>query len=157
MDYYELNTPLGIMAFQGDQAGIQSIRFLDEVSTKCDSIPDSLKEAVSQMDAFFEGTIRHFSFPMNPKGTPFQKKVWSIVSNIPYGTTLSYIKIAQIYGNTKAVRAVGAAIGKNPILVAIPCHRVIGSDSTLIGYAAGLARKRELLKQEGFPSQITLL
>ena len=157
MDYYELNTPHGIIAFRGDQAGIQSIQFLEEASTKCESIPDSLEEAVNQIDAFFEGTLRHFSFPMNPKGTAFQKKIWSILSHIPYGTTLSYIKIAQIYGNTKAVRAVGAAIGKNPILVAIPCHRVIGSDNTLIGYAAGLTRKRELLRREGFPSQVTLL
>lgn len=157
MDYYELNTPLGILAFRGDRDGVQSIQFVEEPSTKCENIPNTLREAVNQTDAFFEGTLRNFSFPMNPKGTIFQKKIWSILSGIPYGTTLSYIKIAQIYGNTKAVRAVGAAIGKNPILVAIPCHRVIGSDGTLIGYAAGLNRKRELIKHEGYPSQITLL
>lgn len=157
MEYYELNTPLGIMAFRGDKDGIQSIQFLEEPSTNSENIPSSLEDAVHQIQAFFDGTLRHFTFAMNLKGTVFQKTIWAILSEIPYGTTLSYIKIAQIYGNTKAVRAVGTAIGKNPILVAIPCHRVIGSDSTLIGYAAGLDRKRELLKREGFPSQITLL
>ena len=157
MDYFELNTSLGTMAFRGNRDGIQSIQFLEEPSTTSEIIPDSLREAVSQMKAFLAGSIKDFTFVMQPQGTDFQKKIWSILSEIPYGTTLSYIKIAQIYGNTKAVRAVGAAIGKNPILVVIPCHRVIGSDGTLIGYAAGLTRKRELLKHEGYPSQITLL
>ena len=90
---------------------------------------------------------------MNPKGTEFQKQIWNILLTIPFGKTLPYLEIAQIYGNTKEVRAVAAAIGKNPILVAVPCHRVIGSNRSLVGFAAGIEKKKWLLKNEGFPFQ----
>ena len=90
---------------------------------------------------------------MNPKGTEFQKQVWNILLTIPFGKTLPYIEVAQIYGNTKAVRTVAAAIGKNPILVPVPCHRVIGSNRSLVSFAAGLEKKKWLLENEGFPFQ----
>lgn len=93
---------------------------------------------------------------MKPKGTEFQTKVWSILTKIPFGKTLSYLEIATIYGNKKAVRAVASAIGKNPILVAIPCHRVIGSNGILVGFATGL-EKKWLLENEGFPFQKEIL
>ena len=90
---------------------------------------------------------------MNPKGTEFQKQVWNILLTIPFGKTLPYIEVAQIYGNIKAVQAVAAAIGKNPILVPVPCHRVIGSNGSPVGFAAGLEKKKWLLENEGFPFQ----
>ena len=83
---------------------------------------------------------------MNPKGTEFQLKIWNILQTIPYGKTTSYLKIAKIYGNINAVRVIGAAIGKNPILVAIPCHRVIGSNGSLVGFASGLDKKMAFTK-----------
>lgn len=90
---------------------------------------------------------------MNPKGTEFQKQIWNILQTIPFGKTLSYLEVAQIYDNTKAVRAVAAAIGKNPILDAVPCNRVIGSNGSLVGFASGLDKKKWLLENEGFPFQ----
>ena len=78
---------------------------------------------------------------LNPQGTDFQRIIWNLLLRLPFGSTISYLKLSRLYGNTKAVRAVAAAIGKNPILVVIPCHRVIGSDGTLIGYAGGMDRK----------------
>ena len=90
---------------------------------------------------------------MNPKGTESQKQVWNILLTIPFGKTLPYLEVAQIYGNIKAVRAVAAAIGKNPILMAVLCHRVIGSDGSLVGFASGLDKKKWLLEKEGFPFQ----
>jgi len=80
-----------------------------------------------------------------------------LLKNLPFGSTISYLKLARLYGNTKAVRAVAAAVGKNPILVAIPCHRVIGSDGTLVGYAGGIDKKETLLELEGFPVQKKLI
>jgi len=90
-------------------------------------------------------------FSMKPKGTEFQTKVWSILTKIPFGKTLSYLEIATIYGNKKAVRAVASAIGKNPILVAIPCHRVIGSNGSLVDFSAGLDKKNGSWKTKVSP------
>jgi methylated-DNA-[protein]-cysteine S-methyltransferase len=98
-----------------------------------------------------------FNFKMNPQGTDFQKAIWNLLKELPFGSTISYLTLSRLYGNTKAVRAVAAAIGKNPILVAIPCHRVIGSDGTLVGYSGGLDRKETLLETEGFPVQKRLI
>jgi len=89
--------------------------------------------------------------------TDFQKAIWVLLQELPFGSTISYLGLSRQYGNTKAVRAVAAAIGKNPILVAIPCHRVIGSDGTLVGYSGGLERKESLLELEGFPVQKKLI
>ena len=94
-----------------------------------------------------------FDFKMNPQGTDFQKAVWVLLKELPFGSTISYLKLSRQYGNTKAVRAIAAAIGKNNIKLGIPCHRVIGSDGTLVGYSGGLDRKESLLELEGFPVQ----
>ena len=108
-------------------------------------VPISLVPCVEQLQQYFAGKRFVFDFKMNPQGTDFQKAVWVLLKDLPFGCTISYLKLSRQYGNTKAVRAVATAIGKNPILVAIPCHRVIGSDGTLVGYSGGLDRKESLL------------
>ena len=108
-----------------------------------------LKEAMSALRAYLAGNQDAFAaLPLNPKGTPFQKSVWQALLEIPYGRTISYKQLAEQINNPKAVRAVGAANGKNPIFVIIPCHRVIGADGSLTGFAYGLELKRRLLDIE---------
>ena len=100
------------------------------------------------MQEYFEGHRQRFDFEINPEGTDFQKKVWEALREIPFGRTLSYMDLAKKLGDPRAIRAVAAANGKNPIWIAIPCHRVIGSDGELVGYAGGLHRKKWLLNHE---------
>lgn len=109
-----------------------------------------LKEAAEQLNAYFEGTLRTFTVPLNPVGTPYQKKVWELLQEIPYGETATYKQIAVRAGNPKAARAVGMANNRNPIPIFIPCHRVIGADGTLTGFRGGLDMKRKLLEIEGY-------
>ena len=106
-------------------------------------------EVKRQLDEYFEGVRRSFDLPCAPEGTEFQLKVWKALSRIPYGETRTYGEIASSVGNPKACRAVGGAIHRNPILIAIPCHRVIGSDGSLTGFREGLKYKRMLLETEG--------
>jgi methylated-DNA-[protein]-cysteine S-methyltransferase len=108
--------------------------------------------AEEQIKAFLSGRLRNFSIPIAPQGTPFQKKVWSALLAIPYGQTTSYGDIAQRISHPTAVRAVGGAIGKNPLPIVIPCHRVIGKHGRLTGFSGGLDRKRALLQREGLSS-----
>ena len=107
------------------------------------------QEAVAQLSAYFAGRRRNFDLPLAPRGTPFQTTVWAQLQLIPFGETCAYGDIARRLDNPKAVRAVGAANGRNPIAVIIPCHRVIGNNGTLTGYAGGLDRKAWLLQHEG--------
>ena len=108
-----------------------------------------LAEARRELLAYFDGTLREFRIPLAPNGTEFQRRVWTALTHIPYGTTISYADLARRLGNLTAVRAVGAANGRNPIPVIVPCHRVIGSDGSLTGFGGGLDRKRWLLHHEG--------
>jgi methylated-DNA-[protein]-cysteine S-methyltransferase len=105
-------------------------------------------EAVRQLDAYFAGTLRRFELPLAPTGTPFQLRVWRALREIPYGETVSYAELARRIGRPAAVRAVGAANGRNPLAIVIPCHRVIGSDGRLVGYGGGLPAKAALLALE---------
>lgn len=107
-----------------------------------------LTEAGRQLAEYFSGRREQFSIPLAPSGTEFQKTVWRALAGIPFGETRSYLQIAQQLGNPKATRAVGAANGRNPISIAIPCHRVIGSDGRLTGFAGGMAAKAYLLELE---------
>jgi methylated-DNA-[protein]-cysteine S-methyltransferase len=107
-----------------------------------------LKSAVKQLKAYFSGTRREFDIPLRPVGTVFQEEVWLALRSISYGETVSYSDIAKQIGRPKAVRAVGAAIGKNPLSIMIPCHRVIGANGKLIGFAGGLSTKEFLLNLE---------
>ena len=118
---------------------------------------NTLVPCVEQLQQFFAGERHAFDLDLNPQGTGFQQLIWALLRDLPFGSTISYLKLARQHGNTKAVRAVAAAIGKNPILVVIPCHRVIGSDGTLVGYAGGMERKEKLLQLEGFPVQTKLI
>ena len=108
-----------------------------------------LTETRKQLDAYFGGTLRAFDLPLAPNGTDFQRQVWTALTKIPYGATISYADLARRVRNAAAVRAVGAANGRNPIPVIVPCHRVIGSDGSLTGFGGGLDRKRWLLHHEG--------
>jgi len=105
-------------------------------------------EASDQLRAYFKGTLKDFSLPLDLDGTPFQLKVWNALQKIPYGTTISYGELARWIGKPKAVRAVGGANGRNPIPLVVPCHRVIGSDGSLTGYGSGLPIKSALLEHE---------
>ncbi len=108
-----------------------------------------LEEAVRQMQGYFAGKRKSFDVPLKPQGTPFQQKVWQALLEIPYGETRSYSDIAEAIGNPKAVRAVGMANHYNPIMILIPCHRVIGKNHDMTGYACGIEVKRALLQLEG--------
>ena len=121
-----------------------------ESKYKSDSHNESalIKNAYNQLDEYLKGKRKNFVLPLNPKGTEFQKKVWKALIEIPYGTTCSYKDIAIKIGNEKASRAVGGANNKNPICIFIPCHRVIGADGNLVGYAGGTEVKKMLLDLE---------
>ena len=108
-----------------------------------------LREVKAQFKAYEKSGVAGFDLPLNPQGTEFQKRVWTALLSIPVGTTTTYGRMAQMAATLAAVRAVGSAIGKNPISIIIPCHRVVGSDGSLTGYAGGLSRKASLLKHEG--------
>ena len=140
----------------GDSDGVQSISVLDDYKGKTEQIPKSLKDVAKQLYEYFQGHRKEFSLKLNPQGTDFQKSVWEALVEIPYGKTVSYMDLSKKLGDIKAIRAVAAANGKNPIWIIIPCHRVIGSDGSLTGYAGGLHRKKWLLDHESPLKQQTL-
>ena len=153
--YYK--SPLGILKISADEKGIREIDFVkDKVKSIQNSSSEIIKQCIRQLDEYFQGKRKSFELKLNPEGTEFQRKVWKELLKIPYGTTLSYGEIARRIKNQKAVRAVGQAIGRNPISIVIPCHRVIGGDGKLTGYASGLLRKEWLLKHEGAVSDCLL-
>ena len=119
-------------------------------------IPECLRECVQQLKEYFKGERTNFNLLLNPQGTKFQKLVWQELCDIEYGKTISYLVQSKQIGDIKAVRAVAAANGKNPISIVIPCHRVIGSDGSLTGYAGGVWRKKWLLDYENPLKQLSL-
>lgn len=131
------------------------LQFTEEVISY-EPLDRIVEEVKKQLDEYLSGKRDTFDLPLNLKGTDFQKSVWQAVNEIPFGQTTSYMKLSQKLGNVAAIRAVGAAIGANPILVIIPCHRIIGTNGQLTGYAGGLERKQALLELEGFPTQQSL-
>ena len=150
-----IESPLGITKIVGDEEGISIISILSEgeISTK---IPKNLKACVSQLQEYFKGERNHFDLKLNPKGTDFQQRVWQELLNIPYGKTMSYMDLSKKLGDVKAIRAVASANGKNPLWIIVPCHRVIGTDGSLTGYAGGLWRKKWLLEHESPSKQQSL-
>jgi methylated-DNA-[protein]-cysteine S-methyltransferase len=157
------NTPIGTAKITGDNEGIQTITFitdnLDEgnlitIGIK-ENIPECLRECVLQLKEYFQGNRNSFNLLLNPQGTKFQKLVWKNLSTIPFGKTISYLAQSKQIGDVKAVRAVASANGKNPISIVIPCHRVIGSDGSLTGYAGGIWRKKWLLDFENPLKQLS--
>ena len=147
----EIKTDLGTMTLIETENKISHISF--SIMEKLLEIPIKktmlLEKAEQQILEYFEGKRQNFSLPIAPEGTAFQKKVWKALQNIPYGQTRSYGEIAKEIGQCHAVRAVGNANHNNPIAIVIPCHRVIGANSKLVGYALGIELKQFLLKLEG--------
>ncbi|KHS57464.1 MULTISPECIES: methylated-DNA--[protein]-cysteine S-methyltransferase [Terrisporobacter] len=144
--FYE--TEIGIIGIRENNKSITDI-FFSKVDTN-DNIEetDLIKECFKQLKEYFEGNRMKFDLPLDARGTEFQKKVWNELLNIPYGETKSYKDIAVAIGNEKACRAIGMANNKNPIPIIIPCHRVIGSNGKLVGYAGGVNVKEKLLNIE---------
>lgn len=151
-----IKSPLGTVLIEGDENGISKISVLDADMASGTAIPDVLAEGVKELTEYFEGQRNTFSFKLNPNGTDFQKKVWAALLEIPFGTTTSYQALSVKLGDVKAIRAVASANGKNPLWIVVPCHRVIGSDGSLTGYAGGLWRKKWLLEHECPPVQQSL-
>lgn len=149
-------SPLGPIRIKASAAGIQEVCFLeeDEVLTGSPG-PEAgevsttvVNECVRQLDEYFAGKRIQFTVPYALEGSSFQKKVWAELQKVPFGKTLTYRSLAQRLGDVKAIRAVGSANGKNPLAILVPCHRIIGSDGSLTGYAGGLGRKKWLLTHE---------
>ena len=148
LDY---QSPIGVIEILGTDEAIYSILFSENklpVHYKKDETPTVLVDCYTQLDEYFKGERLEFTFPFIYEGTDFQQKVWSALTCIPYSRTGSYRDIAVFIGNEKAIRAVGSANGKNKLSIVIPCHRIIGSNGTLTGYAGGLWRKEWLLQHE---------
>lgn len=154
MNQYKLDypSPIGVLEIIGTEEAVVSILFKEEtekpVNVKQLATPQVLVDAYGQLDEYFKGERQSFTFPFTVDGTLFQKKVWESLQGIPFGQTASYKDIAVSIGNDQAIRAVGSANGKNKLSIVIPCHRIIGSNGKLTGYAGGLWRKEWLLQHE---------
>lgn len=151
-----IQTPLGIVLIKGDENGISSVSVLDSDEKVSNVIPGVLQDCVYQLQEYFNGKRQEFSLQLNAEGTDFQKKVWNLLVEIPFGETTSYLELSRKLGDEKAIRAVASANGKNPLWIIVPCHRVIGSNGSLTGYAGGLWRKKWLLDHENPPAQLSL-
>lgn len=143
--YYE--SPIGTVEIKGTKEAVTSIVFCENCNAVKDDTP-LLRECYKQLDEYFKGVRQEFTFQYLLNGTAFQNKVWAELAGVSYGRVVSYKDIASSIGNAKGIRAVGAANGKNRLMIAIPCHRIIGSDGGLTGYAGGLWRKEWLLQHE---------
>ena len=152
MAQYICPSPIGPLSLVEENGALVAVRWnfdlpRDAVPLALPSTP-LLRQAAAELAAYFAGQLREFTVPLAPKGTPFQQKVWAALREIPYGETRSYKEIAAMVGNEKACRAVGMANNRNPLPIFIPCHRVVGSDGKLVGYAGGLDVKTFLLELE---------
>ncbi len=148
-------SPVGPLLLAADDDGLQLIEFhesrhrLKRGDDWQQGAHEVLRLAQSQLDEYFRSERRHFELPLAPRGTAFQREVWQMLASIPYGGTISYAQLAMQVGRPKAMRAVGAANGRNPLPIVLPCHRVIGADGSLTGFGGGLPTKRLLLELEG--------
>jgi methylated-DNA-[protein]-cysteine S-methyltransferase len=144
--YYK--SPIGLIKISSTHDSIVSLSFVEKKDTMLDNIPEILNETVKQLDEYFKGLRKEFNLKLKLEGTNFQNKVWYELTKIPYGEVVSYGYIAKSLGNKNSSRAVGNANNKNKIAIIVPCHRVIGSNGKLIGYAGGIDKKEWLLKHE---------
>lgn len=151
-----INSPLGYTKISGDKDGITAVEVVNTDEELSEIIPETLLECVTQLKAYFKNELKNFDLKLNPQGTVFQKKVWKQLNAIPYGKTISYLQLSKQLGDVKAIRAAASANSKNPLWIIIPCHRVIGSDGSLTGYAGGLHRKQWLLNHENDYKQQSL-
>jgi methylated-DNA-[protein]-cysteine S-methyltransferase len=159
--YYD--SPLGQILLTASESALTGLHFVGEKyypGVSATWINDDgvaiLKATTKQLDEYFAGSRTSFDLALAPDGTEFQRKVWRALTQLGFGETLSYAQLAQRIGQPKAVRAVGAANGRNPISIVVPCHRVIGADGSLTGYAGGLARKQALLRLESASADFRL-
>ena len=151
--YDELDTPIGVLGLVADEAGLREVWFS---SGRHQRTPrpewvrarEPLTQARQQLEEYFAGSRQHFELPLHPIGTPFQQQVWWALARIPYGATISYGELARRIEHPQAVRAVGAANGRNPLPIILPCHRVIGANGSLTGFGGGLPTKQFLLSLE---------
>lgn len=143
-----IKSPIGYTKIIGDSDGITQVTVLNSEEKETDIIPAELEDCTIQLKEYFEGSRTKFDLKLNPKGTEFQKLIWTLLDEIPYGKTMSYLQLSKRLGDVKAIRAVANANGKNPLWIIIPCHRIIGSDGSITGYAGGLHRKQWLLEHE---------
>lgn len=145
-----MDSPIGKLRLTADSEGLREVHILQAGEVVASATPgsDLLTEAIRQLDAYFKGKLTRFDLPLAPRGTEFQRRVWITLAGIPAGKTISYQELARKLGDPKCIRAAGTANGKNPIGIIIPCHRVIGSDGGLVGYAGGLPAKQWLLAHE---------
>jgi methylated-DNA-[protein]-cysteine S-methyltransferase len=151
--YYK--SPVGNLRIISNDTDIIKIEFGDDFY-KMKMIPVQIQNCITQLDEYFKGERKEFNIRMNPAGTEFQGKVWNQLIKIPFGKTISYLDQAKQFGDEKAIRAIASANGKNPIPIIIPCHRVIGNNGKLTGYAGGLFKKQWLLEHEGALQQRSL-
>lgn len=155
MDYDIFSSPVGKLTISCTENGISGLhiegdRYFERVPSKWTHNHKSklLLKAKEQLDEYFAGTLEQFDLPLDLEGTHFQQEVWAALLDVPYGTTTTYAHIAEKIGKPNAVRAVGSAVGRNPVCILIPCHRVLTSDGKLGGFVAGLACKKQLLDLE---------
>ncbi|MFC5049775.1 methylated-DNA--[protein]-cysteine S-methyltransferase [Rubritalea spongiae] len=153
IEYTHYQSPIGTLRLRAHETGLVAV---DHANQQAHTDPQwqknanhpILKLATRELQSYFDGTLTHFHTPLTPTGTPFQLRVWNALLEIPYGQTASYSDIAQELNNPKAVRAIGAANGRNPLSIFIPCHRIIGKNGSLTGYAGGTTNKEFLLRLE---------
>lgn len=151
--YY--SSPIGILEILASETHLTHVLFRDAQKRPSQQLEETtessliIEECIKQFDAYFAGKLKDFELPLFPKGTDFQQNVWEYLKTIPYGKTISYLEFSKRIGNEKAIRAVGTANGRNPLTIILPCHRVIGSDGSLVGYGGDLWRKEWLLRHEG--------
>lgn len=151
--YYR--SPIGLLEICGSENGVSSVLFA-EPAGGMEAIPPCLRSCVLQLEEYFDGARKEFSLKLDLQGTEFQKRVWAELLKIPFGKTVSYLDIAVALGNRKSIRAVGGANGSNPLCIIVPCHRVIGTNGSLVGYGGGLWRKEWLLNFENCRGQTSL-
>ncbi|WP_194768263.1 methylated-DNA--[protein]-cysteine S-methyltransferase [Tamlana sp. I1] len=151
-----IKSPLGYTKITGNAEGITSVTILNSEEKITDVIPIELEDCATQLKEYFQGERQQFSLELNPQGSDFQKRVWKQLEQIPFGKSLSYLELSKQLGDVKAIRAVANANAKNPIWIITPCHRVIGTNGSLTGYAGGLHRKQWLLNHESPNKQHTL-
>ena len=151
-----IDSPVGVLGLVASRRGLRAVSWRDEVSFV--KLPDNIAEnadhpilrcAARQLAEYFAGKRISFDLPLDLRGTPFQLAAWRSLAEIPYGSTLSYGQQAALIGRPKAVRAVGRANGRNPVPIVLPCHRIVGADGSLTGFAGGLDLKLDLLRREG--------
>lgn len=152
--YVDVDSPVGLLRLIASAAGLSGVHFLDEPRPACDlpcnATHPVLARTAQQLEAYWQGRLTTFDLPLAPRGTDFQRRVWEVLLTIDLGRRSWYGAIAGTIDSPRAVRAVGGAVGRNPLAIIVPCHRVLGRDGSLTGFAGGLERKRILLRHEGY-------